>query len=40
MELSVQNIEVSIGAKHIVRGVSLRASEKQLVGIIGPNPPC
>ncbi len=37
MELSVQNIEVSIGAKHIVRGVSLRASEKQLVGIIGPN---
>lgn len=37
MRLSVQNIEVSIGAKQIVRGVSLHGEEKQLVGIIGPN---
>lgn len=37
MRLSVQDIEVSIGAKQIVRGVSLHGEEKQLVGIIGPN---
>ena len=37
MEVQIQNVQVSIGAKEIVRGVSMAAASRQMVGIIGPN---
>ena len=37
MEVQIQNVQVSIGAKEIVRGVSMVAAGRQMVGIIGPN---
>lgn len=37
MKITAENMEVTIGARQIVRSVSLQADEKQLVGIIGPN---
>lgn len=37
MELKVENLEVSIGDRKIVKDISLRVKENQFVGIIGPN---
>ena len=37
VEVQVQNVRVSIGAREIVQGVSLAADGRQVVGIIGPN---
>lgn len=37
MQLQICDLQVAIGAQQIVRGVSLRAEGRCLVGLIGPN---
>lgn len=37
MIISYENIDVKLGGKEILKGVSLSSKEKKVVGIIGPN---
>lgn len=37
MELSVKQMEAVLNGNHILKGIDLKAGEKELIGVIGPN---
>lgn len=37
MEIATKNLEAALGKSQILKGVSIAAKEKELVGVIGPN---
>ena len=37
MEISTQNIQLSVGKKNILRGINIELYNNEILGIIGPN---
>ena len=37
MEIKAENIDITLGNAHILKGTSLKASNKKFIGLIGPN---